>query len=95
MIHYRNCLQLARHLAIKHWQAVRKGARPPILFTGGDFNIESMSPLIRDLSVSGAVHSAITNDGRLAFYFTETYDDMTYDEMCDDLEERLEHYTIK
>lgn len=79
MIHYRNCLQLARHLAIKHCQAVRKGARPPILFTGQDFSIDSMSPLIRDLYVSGVVH----------------YDDMTYDEICDELEERLEHYTIK
>ena len=54
-----------------------------------------MSPLIRDLYVSGVVHYGMTKDGRLAFYLTESYADMTYDEMCDELEERLEHYTIK
>ena len=95
MRHYRDCLQLARHLAIKHCQALRKGASHPILFTGQDFNIDSMSPLIRDLYVSGVVHYGMTKDGRLAFYLTESYADMTYDEMCDELEERLEHYTIK
>lgn len=94
MRHYRNCLQLARYLAMKHC-TMRRSARPPILFTGQDFSIDSMSPLIRDLYVSGVVHYGMTKDGRLAFYLTETYDDMTYDEMCDELEERLEHYTIK
>ena len=54
-----------------------------------------MSPLIRDLYVSGVVHYGMTKDGRLAFYLTETYDDMTYDELCEELAERLEHYTIK
>ena len=78
-----------------HCKAVNKGARPPILFTGQDFSIDSMSPLIRDLYVSGVVHYAMTKDGRLAFYLTETYEDMTYDEMCDELTERLENYTIK
>lgn len=74
---------------------MRRSARPPILFTGQDFSIDSMSPLIRDLYVSGVVHYGMTKDGRLAFYLTETYEDMTYDEMCDELKERLEHYTEK
>ena len=94
MIHYRNCLQLARHLAMKHC-TMRRTERPPILFTGQDFSIDTMSPLIRDLYVSGVVHYGMTKDGRLAFYLTDTYYDMTYDELCDELEERLEHYTEK
>lgn len=94
MRHYRNCLQLARYLALKHC-TMRRSASHPILFTGQDFSIDTMSPLIRDLYVSGVVHYGMTKDGRLAFYLTETYDDMTYDEMCEELAERLEHYTIK
>lgn len=74
---------------------MRRSARQPILFTGQDFSIDSMSPLIRDIYVSGVVHYAMTKDGRLAFYLTETYEDMTYDEMLDELAERLENYTIK
>lgn len=74
---------------------MRRSARQPILFTGQDFSIDSMSPLIRDLYVSGVVHYGMTKDGRLAFYLTETYEDMTYDEMCEELAERLENYTIK
>lgn len=94
MRHYRNGLQLARYLAMKHC-TMRRSARQPILFTGQDFSIDSMSPLIRDIYVSGVVHYAMTKDGRLAFYLTETYEDMTYDEMLDELAERLENYTIK
>lgn len=94
MRHYRNFLQLARYLAMKHC-TMRRSAIPPILFTGQDFSIDSISPLIRDLYVSGVVHYGMTKDCRLAFYLTETYEDITYDQMCDELAERLEHYTIK
>lgn len=94
MIRYKNCLRLAQHIALLHSRRMKAGEPHPILFTGDDFHIDTLSPLIRDLYVSGVIHYGMTKDGRLAFYLTERYHDIpTYYQLCDELEERLEKYT--
>lgn len=92
MIRQTNGRRIAKQIARLHTQRRKKGEPHPILFTGDDFHIPTFCHLTRELYVAGVIQYGSTKDLRTAFYITDRYYDLPYQDLCDKLEEILDLY---